>query len=72
MIEGGSDQFKSGFPDNNIEMQKSANRMPGHHIMMPNEGVFSNKTVIKNFPNKGDETNASFASKIRQNRYYRI
>ena len=57
-------KYGGDFPDNNIEMKKSTMRMPGLHIMMPNEVVYGNKTVIKDFPNKGDESNASFVAPL--------
>ncbi|KAK8847227.1 hypothetical protein M9Y10_019811 [Tritrichomonas musculus] len=61
-----SGKYGSGFPDANIEMKKSTMRMPGLHIMMPNEAVFGNKTVIKDFPNQGDESNATFVAPLLQ------
>ena len=61
-----SGNYGSGFPDGNPEMRKSTQRMPGLHIMMPNEGVFGNTTVIKDFPNDGDQSNATFVSSLLQ------
>ena len=46
------------------EQVTSTVRMPGCHIMMPNEGVYGSKTVIKDFPNQGDQSNASFVGQL--------
>ena len=59
-----SSNYGGIFPDSTQEMKKSTSRMPGLHIMMPNEGVYGSKTVIKNFPNDGDNSNASFAAPL--------
>ena len=59
-----SGNYGSGFPDSLPAMKTSTQRMPGLHIMMPNEGVYGDKTVITNFPNQGDNSNASYVSAL--------
>lgn len=59
LIEG---KFSYQMPDNSEEFHKSVSTMPGLHIMLPNEVVFGNKTVIKNFPKEGEMANSSSAS----------
>lgn len=61
LLEG---KFSYQMPDNLTEFHTSVSRMPGLHIMLPNEYIFGNKTVIRNFPNKGDMANATFASEL--------
>ncbi|KAK8842112.1 hypothetical protein M9Y10_026339 [Tritrichomonas musculus] len=56
--------YGSGFPDSNDEMKKSTQRMPGLHVMMPNEEVYGEKVVIKNYPNEGDQSNSTFSASL--------
>lgn len=59
-----SGKYGSGFPDSLPSMQISTMRMPGCHIMMPNEAVYGNETVIKDFPEVGQEANASHTADL--------